>query len=414
MAERSKTKVLVFGGNGFIGGETVVELLALHAFDITVVNRGNWKDYDSNIRIRPFVKTINVDRKSSNAVEKLRNTIGDEQFDAVIDFSAYDTDVVKDALKVLEDRFKLYIYISTDSVYEVCLPTSNELSSETDSIRPTDSDEYESLRRKDSYGHKKLKIEEHLIQWQSKTKAHNWSYAILRLPDVLGPRDSTDRWWFYQMWIQFYSSIQKPLEVSTHLRSSYIYVNDIARYIAYILSKTFLDSSTIFFNQILNIACTEIVSIHDLLSVIIDELNLTDLRIPIRYNPNTDVDFFPSVTRGGLNISKASSTQYSWKPTPLKQVVRETVQWYNDAYGLYPNERSHMIKRIRRSLLKDDETTYGKFLYDVNRYSTQSIIKRKRDDREEEEKKIVIVDHIDVRSDHGDHREHKVFKHNEM
>ena len=62
MAERSKTKVLVFGGNGFIGGETVVELLALNAFDITVVNRGNWKDYDSNIRIRPFVKTINVDR----------------------------------------------------------------------------------------------------------------------------------------------------------------------------------------------------------------------------------------------------------------------------------------------------------------------------------------------------------------
>ena len=58
-------------------------------------------------------------RKSSNAVEKLRNAIGDEQFDAVVDFSAYDSDVVKDALKVLDDRFKLYIYISTDSVYEV-------------------------------------------------------------------------------------------------------------------------------------------------------------------------------------------------------------------------------------------------------------------------------------------------------
>lgn len=58
-------------------------------------------------------------RKSSNAVEKLRSAIGDEHFDAVIDFSAYDSDVVKDALKVLDDRIKLYIYISTDSVYEV-------------------------------------------------------------------------------------------------------------------------------------------------------------------------------------------------------------------------------------------------------------------------------------------------------
>ncbi len=37
----------------------------------------------------------------------------------MIDFSAYDSDVVKDALKVLEDKIKLYIYISTDSVYEV-------------------------------------------------------------------------------------------------------------------------------------------------------------------------------------------------------------------------------------------------------------------------------------------------------
>ncbi len=44
-------------------------------------------------------------RKSSNAVEKLRSTVVNEHFDAVIDFSAYDSDVVKD--------------ISTDSVYEV-------------------------------------------------------------------------------------------------------------------------------------------------------------------------------------------------------------------------------------------------------------------------------------------------------
>ncbi len=60
-----------------------------------------------------------MSRKSSNAIEQLRSAIGDEHFDAVIDFSAYDNDVVKDALNVLEDQIKLYIYISTDSVYEV-------------------------------------------------------------------------------------------------------------------------------------------------------------------------------------------------------------------------------------------------------------------------------------------------------
>jgi len=212
------------------------------------------------------------------------------------------------------------------------------------------------------------------------------------------------------MWIQFYSSLQKPLEISTYLSSSYVYVNDVARYITYILSKTFLDSSIIFYNQILNIACKEIISINDLFSIIIDELNLNSLKIPIQYNPNTDANFFPSVTRGGINISKALSNQFNWKPTPLKQVVRETIQWYNDAYGYYPNQRSYIIKQIRRTLLKNDENTYGKFLFDVNQYSTQSTIKRKR----EEEKKIVVVDHLMIRSDHGDNRQEKLFKHNEM
>ena len=55
-------KILVFGGNGFLGGETVAELLALNTFEITVVNRGNWNSFDSNIRIRPFVKSIRLDR----------------------------------------------------------------------------------------------------------------------------------------------------------------------------------------------------------------------------------------------------------------------------------------------------------------------------------------------------------------
>ena len=58
-------------------------------------------------------------RKSTDATEKLRSAIGNQRFDAVIDFSAYDSDVVKDALQVLQDQIRLYIYISSDSVYEV-------------------------------------------------------------------------------------------------------------------------------------------------------------------------------------------------------------------------------------------------------------------------------------------------------
>ena len=55
-------KLLVFGGNGFLGGETVNELLTLKAFDITLINRGHWDNYDAKYRIRPFVKNISIDR----------------------------------------------------------------------------------------------------------------------------------------------------------------------------------------------------------------------------------------------------------------------------------------------------------------------------------------------------------------
>ncbi|CAF0869886.1 unnamed protein product [Adineta steineri] len=359
----------------------------------------NWKPTPLKQVVRETIQWYNdayehYPNERSTIVKRIRRTLLNNDENAygkfLYDVNQYSTQNILKRKR--EEEKKILI---------VCLPTSNSLSSEIDSIRPTDTDEYERLRRKDSYGHKKLKIEEYLSQWQSKSN-DNWFYVVLRLPDVLGPRDSTDRWWFYQMWIQFYTSIQKTLEISTNLRSSYVYVNDVARYITHILSITFLDSSTIFYNQILNIGCTEIVSINDLLSMIIDELNLNRLHIPIKYNPNTEADFFPSVTRGGINISKALSNQFNWKPTPLKQVVRETIQWYNDAYEHYPNERSAIVKRIRRTLLNNDENAYGKFLYDVNQYSTQNILKRKR----EEEKKILIVDH-------GDNQQEKLFKHND-
>ena len=213
------------------------------------------------------------------------------------------------------------------------------------------------------------------------------------------------------MWIQFYSSLWKPLEFSTHLRSSYVYVTDVARYISHILTQSLLKRSSTFCNQTLNIACEEVIPVNDLFTMMIAELDLTSLEIPIKYNPNTDADFFPSVTRGGIRISKAVSETFQWRPTPLRQVVRETVQWYNNAYGSYRDERSHLVKRLRRTLLKDDEAAYGKFLLAVDEYSTRSTVKRKREDDEDEneigEKRVLVLESSLVQSDHGDHPQPK-------
>ena len=47
--------------------------------------------------------------------------------DVVIDFSAYDADTLADTLDVLGDTIGLYIFISSDSVYEVILILQKKL-----------------------------------------------------------------------------------------------------------------------------------------------------------------------------------------------------------------------------------------------------------------------------------------------
>ena len=38
-----------------------------------------------------------------------------------------------------------------------------------------------------------------------------------RLADVIGPRDTTNRWWTYQLWVQFFPEIQKPVYMPAHV-----------------------------------------------------------------------------------------------------------------------------------------------------------------------------------------------------
>lgn len=67
-------------------------------------------------------------------------------------------------------------------------------------------------------------------------------YVFLRLPDVIGPRDSTNRFWLYQMWFQYlcftYPDITQIIRVPKSFynkKTSYIYVKDIARIIHIVL-----------------------------------------------------------------------------------------------------------------------------------------------------------------------------------
>jgi len=159
------------------------------------------------------------------------------QFDAVVDFSSYDARATREATTLLRHKANIYIHISTDSVYDVCDPDRRGTGPvrEEDSLRPDDKGLRDLLSTHHDYGHRKLEAEEELV-----TQRHNHTdglpgipYVILRLPDVLGPRDTTYRFWLYQLWVRLAHVIQeRPVTVPQFLtdqENSFVYVDDVAK-----------------------------------------------------------------------------------------------------------------------------------------------------------------------------------------
>ena len=161
-----REKVLVFGGNGNIGSELVHQLIQQDKYDIAIVSRGN-KYFDSDTRIMPFVEHFIYDREqedwSLEYCPDLMEYIGKYKFKFVFDFSAYKPEELKATLEVLDKKTDLYVYISSELIYEVCEFRSHMnggKSREIDAVRPETKSERQQLNDGDDYGNDKLLCEE--------------------------------------------------------------------------------------------------------------------------------------------------------------------------------------------------------------------------------------------------------------
>lgn len=155
-------KLLIFGGNGFIGGECVKYLLDQN-HDITLLNRDHWP-WDGAEKIRPRVKQIYCDRVKVENIADLDHQLNGKHFDAIIDFSATDVKKVEPFYNLCRNCAEVYIYISSDSCYEVCEKTVCQASREEDAVRPIDENLRSQLAESDTYGNGKMEVEEFLRQ----------------------------------------------------------------------------------------------------------------------------------------------------------------------------------------------------------------------------------------------------------
>jgi len=297
-------------------------------YDLVLVSRGSWP-FDSDERIAPHVQSIICDRKSGifNCPELMKEIKATREYYAVLDFSAYRPKWVQEAVDMLQNKARVYVYVSTDSVYEVTesppySAESKRRSMETDAVRPSDDTIREELNGKDRYGDRKFAGEE--VLYAQSTMPH----VSLRFADVVGPRDSTGRFVTYYAWLRFerlksVPNIAVPRGITE--ATSITYVGDAAQSILVAMDE----SNRGAWNASYNIACEEVFNVTSQIMSMGHLMGNHKIR-PAKIR-NLDLHVYPSVTKGPIDVTKAKVT-LGFRPTPQEVALSRTIRWYDKLY----------------------------------------------------------------------------------
>jgi nucleoside-diphosphate-sugar epimerase len=286
-----------------------------------------------------------------------------DKFDAVIDFSAYGPREIMDAVALLrggsgsssseggpaKSKVTVYILISTDSVYDVCDPDLRSPGQirEADAVRPSDPERRRLLAEHHEYGNGKLQAEEELVKQREPSpenatddaakKPEGIPFIILRLPDVLGPRDTTYRFWFYQLWVRVAAALpQRPVIVPQFLvgyNNSFVYVDDVAKTLVDLVDRVANggEQSSKIIDEIFNLAWPQNITLDGLLHDIESVVKSDDAE-PLAFNSedSENMYLYPTVRFGPIDSSKAAAT-FGWLPSDWKTAIKSTVDFYEAA-----------------------------------------------------------------------------------
>ena len=266
-------KILIMGGNQFVGKEIVKKFLEKD-YTIYILNRGTRKNIEEVI----FFK---VDR--DNFIE-MENILKNIDVDIIIDVSAYTEEQVDVLHKVMKNRFKQYILISSASVYNNIESTPANEESQTG----------ENLIWGD-YAKNKYLAEKKTIE---NSKIYNFKYTIFRPFYIYGVGNNLDRENY------FFSRIKYNLPIYIPSKNNIIqfgYVEDLALAI-----ESSIGNSD-FYNQIFNISGDEYVTMSEFSEIcgkvmnkkaIIKYINTEENKIKARdWFPFREVNLFGDISK---------------------------------------------------------------------------------------------------------------------
>ena len=304
-------KILIMGGHQFVGKEIVKKFLEKD-YIVYVINRGMRKNIEGVV----FLK---ADR--NNLVE-IENILKGIEVDIIIDVSAYTEEQVDILHKVMRNKFKQYILISSASVYNNIESTPVNEESQTG----------ENLVWGD-YAKNKYLAEKKTIE---NSKLYNFKYTIFRPFYIYGIGNNLDRENY------FFSRIKYNLPIYIPSKNNIIqfgYVEDLALAI-----KSSIGNSD-FYNQIFNISGDEYVTMSEFSEIcgkviskkaIIKYINTEEKKIKARdWFPFREVNLFG-------NISKLENTGFR-NTYSLVQGLEKTYK-YNDENDLIEEPILHKIE----------------------------------------------------------------------
>jgi nucleoside-diphosphate-sugar epimerase len=160
-------KILIFGGTRFMGRYASRQFVDA-GYEVAIANRGTSKPVEG-------VQSIQCDRSIAGAVDVLKGM----KFEAVLDFSAYPSQWVREAGAVLAGNTRRYLFISSGAVYKKSeiFPIQEHFERAPQKLHPV-------------YSEEKIKGEQALVEFSDKGYFETVS---CRLPYVMGIDNYEDR-----------------------------------------------------------------------------------------------------------------------------------------------------------------------------------------------------------------------------
>jgi len=244
-------KILVIGGTYFCG--RVFAILAARAgYELTFINRGRY----SMKSLGEGVKEYRADRRDADS---LRSCGLSDDFDAVVDFCAYEPNDILNIFEALSCSTKKYIYMSSADVYRRAPGVKTE---DSPLVEEMPSDEV------GLYAYKKRLLEDEL---KKAAAGFGFAYTIIRPAFVYGPYNYAPREPVYIQSLIQNKPIYQPVDAEGKFQM--VYVKNIAEAIIAAIEKEEAD------NKAFNLSAPEVLDYTAFLDLMKEVSGITDPQV---------------------------------------------------------------------------------------------------------------------------------------